>query len=239
MENLAQHTVGEIVAQDFRTAAVFTQNKIDFCCGGHKSLAEVCETKDINVNRLSQELQEVLSTKTENAIDFKSWPLDLLAAYIEKTHHRYVQEKSPVILQYLYKLCTKHGERHPELLQIYTLFTECSEELAQHMLKEEHILFPYIEKMVDAKNRLGILAPAPFGSVDMPIQNMIHEHETEGRRLEKIAELTDQYRYPEDACNTYKVTYAMLQEFEEDLHKHIHLENNILFPRAIALEKEL
>jgi regulator of cell morphogenesis and NO signaling len=239
MEILIDRTIGEIVAEDFRTAAVFSKNRMDFCCGGHKTVKEVCESKKVDTELLTLELNEVLNSKNEGTIDFQQWPLDLLVSYIVKTHHRYVEEKVPILLQFLHKLCNVHGERHPELFEINQLFNGCAQELGHHMEKEEQILFPFIEKMEAAKSKGIELERPPFGSVNNPINMMMHEHEAEGKRLERIAELTDGYTPPQDACNTYKVTYAMLQEFEQDLHKHIHLENNILFPKAIALEKTL
>lgn len=237
MENLIEKTIGEIVAKDFRTAAVFAGKKMDFCCGGHKTLKEVCETKNVDSDALIYELQQVLNSKSENSIDFQSWPLDLLASYIEKTHHRYVEQSTPALLQFLNKLCSVHGKNHPELYEINQLFNECASALQQHMHKEERILFPFIETMVNAKAHGKQLENPHFGTVNNPINMMIHEHEAEGERLAKIADLTSGYNPPADACNTYRVTYAMLEEFEKDLHKHIHLENNILFPKAIALEK--
>ncbi len=236
METLLEKTIGEIVADDFRTAAIFSRNNMDFCCGGHKTVKEVCEKKNINTNALTAELEAVLASKADNQIDFKSWPLDLLVDYIVKTHHRYVAEKTPVLRQFLYKLCHVHGANHPELFEINRLFTECSDALGHHMEKEEIILFPYISELVRAGWRGEEAKRSPFGSVGNPIRMMEHEHEEEGERFRKIAELTGSYTPPADACGTYRVTFAMLQEFEEDLHKHIHLENNILFPGAIALE---
>lgn len=237
MVDLIEKTIGEIVAEDFRTAAVFTKNRMDFCCGGHKTVKEVCESKKINSDSLALELYEILNSKNDSTIDFQSWPLDLLANYIEKTHHRYVQEKTPVLLQFLDKLCKVHGERHPELFEINKLFNECASSLHQHMQKEEGILFPFVEIMVSARSQGKTFENPHFGTVNNPINMMIHEHEAEGERLTKIAILTEGYNPPADACNTFRVTYAMLEEFEQDLHKHIHLENNILFPKAIALEK--
>lgn len=236
METLLGKTIGEIVARDFRTAAVFSKNNMDFCCGGHKTVREVCEKKNINTNALTAELEAVLAVKADNQIDFKSWPLDLLVDYIVKTHHRYVAEKSPVLRQFLHKLCHVHGENHPELFEINRLFTECSDALEHHMEKEEVILFPYISELAGSGWRGEETERPPFGSVGNPIRMMEHEHEAEGERFRKIAGLTDGYTPPADACGTYRVTFAMLKEFEEDLHKHIHLENNILFPGAIALE---
>lgn len=236
METLIEKTIGEIVARDFRTAAVFSKNNMDFCCGGHKTVREVCEKKNISTNALTAELEAVLALKADNQIDFRSWPLDLLVDYIVKTHHRYVAEKSPVLRQFLNKLCHVHGANHPELFEINRLFAECSDALEHHMEKEEMILFPYISELVRS-GWLGEKAGTPpFGSVGNPIRMMEHEHEAEGERFRKIAGLTDGYTAPPDACGTYRVTFAMLKEFEDDLHKHIHLENNILFPGAITLE---
>jgi regulator of cell morphogenesis and NO signaling len=237
METLEKTTIGEFVAQDFRTAAVFSKHGIDFCCKGQRTIAEVCEKKNINPVELLEELDTVLSTKTDAGIDFKSWPLDLLADYIEKTHHRYVEEKTQVLLPFLDKLCSVHGSNHPELFKINELFKGCATELAKHMKKEELILFPFIKKMVQASIDKVTIQKPPFGSVENPIEMMMEEHDAEGERFRKIASLTNDYTAPEDACNTYRVTFAMLNEFEQDLHKHIHLESNILFPKAIALEK--
>ena len=241
METLQKNTqkqIGEFVADDFRTAAVFSKYKIDFCCNGNRTIEEACEKKGIDSNRLTDELEAVLNSKTDPSIDYKSWPLDLLAEYIEKKHHRYVEEKIPVLRQFLDKLGRVHGERHPELFKINELFTASADELTAHMKKEELILFPFVKRMVKAKlDHVAIQSPQ-FGTVENPIAMMMHEHDTEGERFREIAELTDNYTPPADACNTYKVTYAMLEEFEKDLHLHIHLENNILFPEAIKLEQQ-
>lgn len=234
----AQKQIGAFVAEDFRTAAVFNQYGIDFCCRGGRTIEEVCEKNQIDATVLLDKLEAVINTKTDQSIDYKSWPLDLLAEYIEKKHHRYVEEKIPVLLQFLGKLCRVHGERHPELLEINDLFTASAGELAAHLKKEELILFPFVKKMVAATlNDGGVEAPN-FGTVENPIAMMMEEHDNEGVRFRKIAELTHNYNPPADACNTFRVTYAMLEEFEKDLHLHIHLENNILFPEAVKLEKK-
>jgi len=237
METTDKITIGEIVAQDFRAAAIFSKYGIDFCCKGHRSLDEVCEKKNIDEELLRQELDAVMKNAQSQSIDYKAWPLDLLADYVEKTHHRYVEEKTPALLQFLNKLCKVHGERHPELFEINQLFIGSAQDLAAHLKKEELILFPFIRKMVNAKIRQEYLQMPHFGTVENPVEMMKEEHEAEGERFRQIAELTDSYTPPADACSTYKVTFAMLQEFEADLHKHIHIENNILFPKAIALEK--
>jgi len=238
MENLKNKTIGSFVADDFRTAAVFSKYKIDFCCKGNRTLTEVCAKQNIDADILLQSVYEVLQSENNGSIDFNSWPLDLLADYIEKTHHRYVEEKSNVLLPFLDKLCKVHGANHPELFKINELFKGCAEELSQHMKKEELVLFPFVKRMVKTKESDGILQQPSFGTVSNPIAMMMHEHDNEGERFRAIAELTNNYTPPADACTTYRVTFAMLKEFEEDLHKHIHLENNILFPKAVALEKD-
>ncbi|GAA4033133.1 iron-sulfur cluster repair di-iron protein [Flavobacterium cheonhonense] len=236
MNALEQITVGEFVAGDFRTAAVFSKYGIDFCCKGNRTLEEVCEKKGLDVHSIQDELNAVLESKSDNNIDFKSWPIDLLIDYIEKTHHRYVEEKSTALLFYLDKLCKVHGQRHPELFEIGLHFKICATELAQHMKKEELILFPFVKKMFNALRDQESIEQPHFGTVNNPIAMMQDEHENEGERFRIIAKLTDNYNPPVDACETYRVTFAMLKEFEQDLHKHIHLENNIVFPKAQAME---
>ena len=231
-----EKTIGDFVAENFRTAEVFKKYHIDFCCKGGRTVEEACDKKKVSPEEIYKELEEVANRKSED-IDFNSWPLDLLADYVEKTHHRYVEEKSAMLIPYLNKLCKVHGERHPELFEINQLFIGSAQDLAAHMKKEELILFPFIKQMVEAKKN-GEPLPAPrFGTVENPVAMMKHEHEAEGERFVKIAELTNNYEFPDDACGTYQVTYRMLEDFQNDLHKHIHLENNILFPKAIAMEK--
>jgi regulator of cell morphogenesis and NO signaling len=238
MENLKDKTIGAFVAQDFRTAAVFSKYKIDFCCKGNRTINEVCEKQDIDSDVLLQNVSEVLESENKNTIDFNSWPLDLLVDYIEKTHHRYVEEKTGIILQFLNKLCSVHGANHPELFKINELFTAGAGELSQHMKKEELMLFPFIKRMVKTKESNGFLSQPSFGTVSNPIAMMMQEHDNEGERFREIANLTNNYTAPADGCTTYKVAFAMLDEFEQDLHKHIHLENNILFSKAVILEEE-
>ena len=238
METLEKITIGEYVAKDFRTAAIFSKYGIDFCCKGNRTIEEACEKKGVDTDQLMDQINTVLATKNDSAIDFKTWPLDLLADYIEKTHHRYVEEKTQILLPFLDKLCKVHGANHPELFEINELFIGCAGELAQHMKKEELMLFPFIKKMAKAALAEEQIAKPQFGTVKNPIAMMMQEHETEGDRFVKIAALTNNYTPPADGCSTFRVTYAMLADFEQDLHKHIHLENNILFPSAMLLEKK-
>lgn len=239
MENVLEKTIGEIVSADYRTAQIFKDHKIDFCCKGNRSIAEASKEKNIDLKQLIKELEIAQQEKSSDTTDFKAWPLDLLADYIEKKHHRYVDEKIPILKQYLNKLCQVHGNRHPELFEINQEFSQSAGELTAHMKKEEFILFPHIRKMVKTKvSNLSLPAPS-FGKVQNPIELMMGDHTVEGERFARISELTDRYTPPADACSTYKVAYALLNEFEEDLHLHIHLENNILFPKSIDMENEL
>jgi regulator of cell morphogenesis and NO signaling len=239
MKDIKEKTIGEIVADDFRTAAVFTTYGIDFCCKGNRTVEEACERKNIDANEVQAKLAEISASRQNNGTDFNSWDLDLLADYIQKKHHRYIEEKTPVLKQYLDKLCKVHGDRHPELFEIAEGFNSSSGELAMHMKKEELVLFPYIRQMVKAKEAHQPVRAPHFMTVKNPIQMMLHEHDVEGDRFQRISGLTDNYNPPADACNTYRVAFAMLKEFEDDLHMHIHLENNILFPKSILLEEEL
>ncbi len=236
MEISYQKSVGEVVALDYRAAAIFEKYGIDFCCKGHTSIDEACENKNIMTEDVMRDLIKLNSSEGCVVTDYKSWSPSLLADYIEEKHHRYIEEKTPVILRYLNKLCSVHGDLHPELHEIKSIFKDSADDLARHMKKEEIILFPRIRKL--AGKSPDINDQVVFGMVQHPITVMMQEHETEGDRFTMIESLSNHYQPPADACNTYKVTYAMLREFENDLHMHIHLENNILFPKAIEMEKE-
>ncbi len=235
MNQLNKETiVGEAVASNYQFAEVFKQHNIDFCCNGNRSIHEAAKKAEVDVEVLMNELNQVSKQSTEDFIDIDHWDLDLLADYIEKTHHRYVNRSIATLFPLLNKVAKVHGESHPELLQVEKLFNESAQDLAVHMKKEELILFPYIRNLVTSNQR----PEAHFGTVKNPIAQMHSDHDSEGERFRTINELTDHYTPPKDACNTYKVSYALLKEFEDNLHRHIHLENNVLFPKAIALEEE-
>lgn len=240
MKSVIDQTIGDIVAEDYRTAQVFKNHKIDFCCNGGRSLQEVAVEKSLDIQELKNEIAKTKEKKQEGAIDFESWPLDLLSDYIVKTHHRYSEKQTQVIKPYLDKICKVHGGHHPELFKIKELFDNIAGDMASHMKKEELILFPFIKRIVKAKeNNEELKAHPTTGSVENPVNMMKHEHDDQGEAFRQIAELSNDYTTPSDGCNTYKVTLGLLEDLENDLHKHIHLENNILFPKAIALEKQL
>jgi regulator of cell morphogenesis and NO signaling len=235
MENTKKATVGSFVANDYRAASVFQKYGIDFCCRGGISIEEVSQNNKINPDVLLSELNEAVNQPSNDGIDFKTWPLDLLADYIEKTHHRYIVKTVPALNQYLDKLCEVHGENHPELFLITEEFATAANNLAAHMVKEENLLFPTIRQMVAAKHSGEPMVKPAFGTVENPIAVMMQEHDAEGERFRTISELINKYTTPADGCRTYQVAFETLKEFESDLHKHIHLENKILFPKAVLL----
>lgn len=232
-----QSIIGDIVAKNYKYAQVFKNAGIDFCCNGNRTIEQACEKKGMDANDILQKIEK-LDMVNNSIADYNSWPLDLLVDYIVKKHHRYVEQKTLEIQPYLNKIVKVHGAQHPELAEVEALFNGSAGELAMHMKKEELVLFPHIVKLVQSQQD-HTPASAHFGTVKNPIQMMMHEHDVEGDRYRKIAALTDNYTPPADACNTYIVTFGLLKEFEEDLHMHIHLENNILFPKAVELEQKV
>ena len=239
MEIQKNQIIGELVAQDYRAASVFKKHNIDFCCQGNRTINQACEKESVDSDLVVSDLNNLVQSTAGDTTDYQSWPLDLLADYIQKKHHKYVEEKILEIKPYLSKICSVHGNNHPELHKINEHFVAAAGELAQHMKKEELILFPYVRKMVKAFEEKADVNAPQFGTIQNPIHRMMDEHTTEGERFREIESLSNNYTPPQDACNTYKVTFALLKEFEQDLHLHIHLENNILFPKAIELENKL
>jgi len=239
MKDLINKNIGEIVAEDYRAAEIFEKYNIDFCCNGKRTMLEIQKNPGINFDKLIEELETSITRDNSENENYHLWPLDKLADHIVEKHHAYVQESIVVIGEYLTRICEVHGQRHPELLEISKLFNISSGELTSHMKKEEFILFPFIRQMTEVqKHGFGLDRPY-FQSVENPVRMMMDEHDTEGSRFHEIKRLSNHFTVPEDGCNTYRVTYSLLKEFEEDLHLHIHLENNILFPKAIQMEKEL
>ncbi len=229
-------TVREIVANDFRAAEVFQRHGIDFCCKGNRSIEDACSTAGISVERVLREVVEITTPPASGGPRFNFWDLETLVSYIEANHHAFVRRTIPVLLTHTEKVAKVHGEAHPELPKVAHLFKLVAEEMTSHMAKEEHILFPYIVALEQA-SAAGTTAPAsPFGTVRNPIRMMEAEHESAGDAMAQIRDLTSGYAIPEGACTTYRVCLQELEAFERDLHEHVHLENNILFPRAVELE---
>jgi regulator of cell morphogenesis and NO signaling len=228
-------TVGEIVAADYRAGAVFEGFGIDFCCGGRRSVEEACRTAGADPAAVERALLALPPSDEDEAGDMSRWPLDRLIDHIVETHHAYVRSALPTIARYLAKLVEVHGQRHPELVRVADSFDQMGADLLQHLLKEERVLFPYIRELVSTPP--GRTLPSPFGTVNNPIRMMEREHREAGDEMRLIRELTNGYTPPADGCATYRACLAELVRFERDLHRHVHLENNVLFPRAVELEQ--
>jgi regulator of cell morphogenesis and NO signaling len=239
MENIRNKSVGEIVKLDFRAADVFSSYGIDFCCGGKISVAEACVNAKTDMSLVISALESMKNLQASAVHDFNSWNIGFLADYIQNTHHQYVSKAIPQILPLAQKVADVHGEHHSEVIMINELFNDLADELLSHMQKEEQILFPYIKQLVVNKSAGNCESDSCFGSVMGPISVMEQEHENAGVILKELFRLSDGYTPPEDACNTFRVLYGKLKEFEDDLHRHIHLENNILFPKAIEMEQSV
>lgn len=236
MNELLKSKVGELVAKDYRKATVFKKYGIDFCCGGGRTVEEACAKKGIDSNKLLQELIDVEKAE-EKAENFDEWTLSALIDYIVRKHHKYIEENIGPVMEFAGKVAKVHGNANPEVVEINELFKKMAEELVVHMRKEELMLFPYIKNLEKAVVE-GLEKPvAIFGTVRNPIEVMIKDHDDSGEIMEKINRLSNGYQPPAHACNTYRVLYAKLNEFENKLHEHVHLENNILFPKAIKLEQ--
>jgi regulator of cell morphogenesis and NO signaling len=231
-------TVGEIAAKDIRKAEVFKKYGIDFCCGGKKSLKQVCEEKGLDLEIVEAELENP-GQKISSANNYNGWELDFLADYIYNQHHRYYYDELPVLKGLITKVTQHHGSNHPELKYVYSLFGQLVQELDTHFMREEKVVFPFIKALVLAKRTGNFEALNSQPSLTEPIRLMEVDHEAAGDILEQIQKLSGNYTPPADACNSYQFLYKKLKDIDEDLHQHIHLENNILFPKALKLDREL
>ena len=226
-------SLAQIVNDNHKAASVFEKYNLDFCCKGKRSLEEACLEKALPVEKLLSEL-EAVESNCEVPADFANMTLTKLANYIVSKHHAYVKAEMPQIFAYLERVAMKHGDRHPEMRKVFEIFSAIKNELEEHLDKEELILFPRIEVAEEetSEKRTGNM---DVFYVQHPIEIMEAEHEKAGQLIGEIRQLTDNYTPPKDACTTYRLSFAALQAFESDLHQHVHLENNILFPKAIKL----
>ena len=227
-------TLGDIVAGNYRAAAVFERHGLDFCCGGRVALTEACRQRHVDVGAVVAELDRLDTADAAAPSD----PAGLIA-YIVERHHAYIIDAVPTIKAHLARLVSVHGHGHPELHSIATRFETVSDELLLHLMKEEQMLFPYVVALAEAVGNGRPAPPDMFGSVQNPIRRMESEHQHVGEELAAIRTLSSDYTPPADACATYRVTYDELREFERDLHRHVHLENNVLFPRAVELDQQI
>ena len=232
-------TVRELALENPAATRVFEKMGIDYCCGGTKSLEEACRAANLPIGQVldSLEMAEQGARSVQKNHDWQMEPLADLIAHINSTHHKYTREELACLGPLFDKVCSAHGNNHPELLDARTSFSGLSQELTMHMMKEEKVLFPYIVRMEEAVIQHEPVLPPPFGSVQNPVSMMEHEHESAGNALRAMRQVSSGYTAPPDACVSYQTLYRALAEFEADLHQHIHLENNILVPRAIAMER--
>lgn len=231
-------TVGSIVAEDYRAAATFSRHRINYCCRGGLSFQEACKQNDLDPDQVLEAIRTDLANSAEAAKDEREWELDDLARYVETVHHRYVEERGPMVKRNLAQLCEVYGMAHPELIEVQQEFNACFGGMVMHMKKEELMLFPYVCKLVESQ-RSGASVTPRRAPLEGSIAKLLDDHSDEGDRFDRIRAITNNYALPEDGDATYAATFNMLKEFEADLYRHVHLENNILFPRAIELEKAL
>jgi regulator of cell morphogenesis and NO signaling len=235
-----ERTVRELALEKPGAARVFEKLGIDYCCGGKQTLEQACRSAGIPVDNVLNALEEAHpseSVVTKDG-DWQTAPLTDLMSHIKNTHHKYTREEIARLSPLFDKVCSVHGERHPELIALRETFRGLAQELTTHMMKEEMILFPYMERMEESVIQKEPILPPPFGTVRNPVSMMEHEHDSAGNALRALRASSNGYLAPSDACVSFQTLYKTLAEFEADLHQHIHLENNILFPRAIALELE-
>jgi regulator of cell morphogenesis and NO signaling len=235
-----QAIVKDFLTANIKAAHVFEKHGIDFCCKGNRSLKEACDEKNVSVKTILAELNSL--DNTEEIVDenrYENWSLRFLSDYIIDHHHFYVRKAVPQILSHLEKVVIKHGNKYPSLKMIKSIFNSVAEELFHHMMKEEKLLFHVVRYLEDCKRFDERPRIQGFKTIKIPIEAMETEHSNAGEAMDKIRNLTKNYTPPADACDTFKLTYKELEDFEKDLHIHVHLENNILFPKAIELEQEL
>jgi regulator of cell morphogenesis and NO signaling len=232
--NVAGRPLSDLVKENVRAAVVFEQFGLDYCCHGQQTLEEAVRDRSVSLDAVMAAL-ESLGPAAPGDQGASVAPLDELTRLIVSRHHAYVRESIPAITAWLAKLATRHGGRHAELAEVRDTFAELADELTTHMAKEENILFPYIEALA-ATQRGGQAPLSPFGTIQNPVRVMEADHQLAGKLLEKLRKLTAGYQPPADGCTTYQACYAELARFEADLHRHIHLENNVLFPRALEAE---
>lgn len=238
MSELMNKSLAQIVNSNHRAAAVFEKYHLDFCCKGKRSLQQACTESAVPVETILTELEVTEQNPSDKVIiNYMNLSLSQLADTILSTHHTYVKKEMPAIAQYLQKVASKHGVRHPEMRKVFEIFTAVKEEMELHMQKEEGVLFPRIKEL-EKQLLSGSKIHLNITYLKSPISLMEQEHDHAGAAMAEIRKLTGNYTLPDDACTTYRLSFAALEAFELDLHQHVHLENNILFPKAMRLFKE-
>ncbi len=238
-ESLSSLSLAQIVNSNHQAASVFEKYHLDFCCKGKRSLEQACTEQQLSISKVTEDLENIFTKDNNSTVDFEKMNLTQLADYIVQTHHAYVKNEMPQIHAYLQKVSSKHGERHPELYKIFQTFSAVKEEMEGHMKKEELILFPRIKELQKLADNENANLQLNITYLQSPITVMEQEHDHAGSLLNDIRILSNDYTPPQDACTTYRLSFAALKAFEMDLHQHVHLENNILFPKAIETFRDL
>ena len=229
-------TVGELAVAIPNATRVFEKTKIDYCCGGAQLLSDACMKAGVDLQMLEQMLEMSVEPAAATTVDFQQLTLAELIHYILDKHHVYTKEEMTRLESLVAKVVGAHGANHPELLTMRDLLQQLCAELRGHMFKEEQILFPFVVELEQSALQNRPAPIAPFGTVNNPIRMMMLEHDNAGEILRELRKLSNDYKTPADACISFQTFYQALEAFEQDLHQHIHLENNILFPKAITLE---
>ncbi len=230
-------TVRDYAIETPQTIPVFEKLGIDYCCGGNRPLDEACAAANANLDRVVKALEAAIAEPARPSDrELQAGSLAELISHIVRTHHAFVRTQIPEINNLIEKVHGKHGANHPELAKIRIVYHGLGEELTAHLMKEENILFPYIERMEEAVIAHDPILPPPFGTVANPVRMMEHEHDNAGIALKILREVSQNFTPPADACTSFRALYTALANFEKDLHQHIHLENNVLFPRAVEME---
>ncbi len=231
--------VGNVVGENFKTAKVFESKGIDFCCGGNQSIADACKENNADMESLFKELHEAMLEFDPETDFIKRLDPSELIDYIIKRHHSFVLEQIPQLSQLLAKIASVHGDAHPEVFMIRDEFEQAVIALSSHLIDEEQKLFPYIKMMVEMQKEGKSLNSNNDFDLKKTLEGLIDEHIAEGNRFDGLSKLTNNFAIPVDVCNTYVVSFKSLKAFQDDLHKHVHLENNLLYPMAVTLEENL
>lgn len=235
--NLSENTkVKEVAVSNSNARKILEQAGVDYCCGGDRSLRDACTQSDASLDEIMERLRSADEPLSQKDAEWTLAPLHELTRHIVNRHHAYVRDAIQRIEPLLQKVREKHGQRHPEIIEIEALFSQTAEEMIAHMQKEEQVLFPYINGLALSVAEKRAIEPPFFRTVRNPIRTMMKEHDSAGELTKQIRRESSGYTAPADACASFQALYRELGEFEADLHEHVHLENNILFPRAIELE---
>jgi regulator of cell morphogenesis and NO signaling len=233
--------ITDIVMSDYRTASIFRKYEIEYCCGGKWPLSLICETRGLDINMLMDELHNATRTiHVPNSLQFADWSIDFLVEYIVNVHHNYLKNMMDSMRMQLKNFTREHAAEYPDLAEVDKIFHQLATELLPHLIEEEEIIFPYIRHIAHAYNDNDSYGNLLVRTMRKPLEAFMEkEHSFTGKQLTRMRELTQNYEPPKNACIQHRVIFSVLKDLDNDLAQHLHLENNILFPKAVAMEKEL